>query len=497
MSVDDDLHLAVGDDVEAVADVALSEELLPEASRTGRSTCARLSCVCCGSGANSSMPRSSSSSAQGRAPRPAGRAAAQEYREGRQERAGNQQRAADVDRRDEQRRGDRPDPDRRHPESLYGAEGAREHLLGHSALKERERRDVHQGVPESDEGKKEQRGRRLGEDPDERDGNPPQPDSEEEVRRQPAPDQCGRDHGADQAADPDRRVEEADTLLAEVEQAERDHDDQHVEHACNERLRGEQEHEHAQAALAVQRHEAGRELPEHPSRLSRGSGCASTRTRPMRMAERRNAAAAAPKTTSSPVAASSRPPIAGPPKMPRLSMVLEVTLAAVSSFGVLATEEGARPAPGARRSTRWPRALRGRRRGRAALHDDDRRRRREGRPGELGDDDHTLAAVSIAEQSRERRSDRRREKPHESDEPDGGGAAVPVREHRQRDAVRPVRQIEAAHAPSIRRILGSGRPGRRSAQSPRRARSALTRQASHDPLCFSNGRWKIPVPTAV
>ena len=65
MSVDDDLHLAVGDDVEAVADVALSEELLPEASRTGRSTCARLSCVCCGSGANSSMPRSSSSSRSG------------------------------------------------------------------------------------------------------------------------------------------------------------------------------------------------------------------------------------------------------------------------------------------------------------------------------------------------------------------------------------------------------------------------------------------------
>ena len=71
LSVDDDLHLAVGDDVEAVADVALSEELLPEASRTGLSTCARLSCVGCGSGANSSMPRSSSSSRSGTAPRPA------------------------------------------------------------------------------------------------------------------------------------------------------------------------------------------------------------------------------------------------------------------------------------------------------------------------------------------------------------------------------------------------------------------------------------------
>ena len=122
-------------------------------------------------------------------------------------------------------------------------------------------------------------------------------------------------------------------------------------------------------------------------------------------------------------------------------MVLEVTLAAVSLRRPCNGGEGARPAPGARRSTRWPRAPRGRRRGRAALHDDDRRRRREeDGPGELGDDDHTLAAVSIAEQSRERRSGRRREKPHESDEPDGGGAAVPVREHRQRDAVCPVRQ---------------------------------------------------------
>src|SRR5215204_3209502 len=45
--------------------------------------------------------------------------------------------------------------------------------------------------------------------------------------------------------------------------------------------------------------------------------------------------------------------------------------------------------------------------------------------------------------------------------------------------------IEAAHAPSIRRILGFRKtwPKER-AESPRRARSALTRQASHEPVVF-------------
>ena len=220
----------------------------------------------------------------------------------------------------------------------------------------------------------------------------------------------------------------------------------------------------------------------------------------MRMAERRNAAAAAPKTTSSPVAASSRPPIAGPPKMPRLSMVLEVTLAAVSS-GVLATEEGARPAPGARRSTRWPRALRGRRRGRAALHDDDRRRRREeDGPGELGDDDHTLAAVSIAEQSRERRSDRRR------------GETARVRRARRRRRRRPGTRTPPARCrtPSAPRskpptrprsagYSGSGRPGRRSAQSPRDVPAARSRGKHPTTRCvfrMEGGRFLYPPPSS-
>jgi hypothetical protein len=67
------------------------------------------------------------------------------------------------------------------------------------------------------------------------------------------------------------------------------------------------------------------------SRRSRGSGCVSTRTRLTSSAASRKAAAVAPKTTCSLVAARSTPPIAGPPKIPRLSIVLEVTFAAVSS----------------------------------------------------------------------------------------------------------------------------------------------------------------------
>ena len=44
------------------------------------------------------------------------------------------------------------------------------------------------------------------------------------------------------------------------------------------------------------------------------------------------------KTAPGPNAASSRPPIAGPAKMPMLSIALAETLAAVSSSGVRASE---------------------------------------------------------------------------------------------------------------------------------------------------------------
>jgi hypothetical protein len=62
------------------------------------------------------------------------------------------------------------------------------------------------------------------------------------------------------------------------------------------------------------------------------------RTRLTSTAENRKATAAAPNTTSTLVAARSRPPMAGPPKIPRLSKVLDVTLAAVSSAGLVARE---------------------------------------------------------------------------------------------------------------------------------------------------------------
>ncbi len=49
-----------------------------------------------------------------------------------------------------------------------------------------------------------------------------------------------------------------------------------------------------------------------------------------------NVPPAARKTTPALVAASSAPPIAGPAKLPTLSIVLRATFAAVSSSGVLA-----------------------------------------------------------------------------------------------------------------------------------------------------------------
>src|ERR687895_715394 len=58
--------------------------------------------------------------------------------------------------------------------------------------------------------------------------------------------------------------------------------------------------------------------------------------------------------------------------------------------------------------------------------------------------------------------------------------------------------IEAAHAPSIRRMFGflKTRPKERAA-SASRSRSALTRQASHGRLCFSSRKGKISAATTV
>ena len=110
----------------------------------------------------------------------------------------------------------------------------------------------------------------LGKDADQRDRDPPEHDSDQEVRRQAPSDQQRRDERADQASDPHRRVEEADSVLAEVEQLERGDDDQDVERAGDERLRGEQRHQDAKPGLAEDRDEAGRELvPDGVSPLAR------------------------------------------------------------------------------------------------------------------------------------------------------------------------------------------------------------------------------------
>ena len=55
-------------------------------------------------------------------------------------------------------------------------------------------------------------------------------------------------------------------------------------------------------------------------------------------AEKRNSAAVNMKTTQTLETASRRPPRAGPTQKPRLSIVLELTFAAVSSSGVFASE---------------------------------------------------------------------------------------------------------------------------------------------------------------
>ncbi len=91
--------------------------------------------------------------------------AAEQRREDRQEGAGDDQRAADVHGGDQQRRQDRADPDRRDPETLNGAEYAGQHVVGHGALEQRERRHVDERVAEPDHGKEQKRRSRLGKTP--------------------------------------------------------------------------------------------------------------------------------------------------------------------------------------------------------------------------------------------------------------------------------------------------------------------------------------------
>ena len=186
------------------------------------------------------------------------------------------------------------------------------------------------------------------------------------------------------------------------------------------------------------------------------------------------------KTAPGPNAASSRPPIAGPAKMPMLSIALAETLAAVSSSGVRASE-GTRAAWAGRNAVAATPT-------RAGDHVDDDGARigvdRHGsatmstRPYEIGDDHDETPVVAVSEQGRERRGERGREPAEQADDADRRGAALLVGVDDDGDAVGPgLRSIEPAQASSdpaevrVRKDLPKRptRPGQLPQESPHRA----------------------------
>ena len=128
----------------------------------------------------------------------------------RQQRAREDERPADADGVDHQRGEDRAEPDGPDEDALDHAENARQHLVGHGALQERQGGDVDDRVPDADDREQDQRDRRLREDADQRDRESPEDQAEPEVGGQSLPaDESERRDRAEQAADPDRRVQEA------------------------------------------------------------------------------------------------------------------------------------------------------------------------------------------------------------------------------------------------------------------------------------------------
>src|ERR671910_275089 len=110
----------------------------------------------------------------------------------------------------------------------------------------------------------------------------------------------------------------------------------------------------------------------------------------MSRADQTNVPAVAAKTTPGPVAARRSPPRAGPAKLPTLSVVLDATLAAVSSLGLRASD------------------------GSRARHGE--------RAGGVRGQHHALAPVAVAENGGEGSGHGRRDEANRADDADRGGA---------------------------------------------------------------------------
>ena len=256
-----------------------------------------------------------------------------------EEDARHEQRRARADALDERRGDHGPERRRAQEDAVQDPEDAGKHGVRHRPLEEREAGDVHHGVREADDAEQDERPAAAVPQGGEGDRHAPERGTEAEGPTEPSPadEGDGTDRPED-APDAERRVQRAQPGLADAEHVERQHDDEHVEGPGDERLRGEEADEDADAGIRADGLKAGH---RDASESHAGLVLTGDRAAPIpatRAADQRKVAEARTKVTPGSVAASTAPPIAGPAKLMTLSIVLDATLAAVSSAGVRARE---------------------------------------------------------------------------------------------------------------------------------------------------------------
>ena len=200
------------------------------------------------------------------------------------------------------------------------------------------------------------------------------------------------------------------------------------------------------------------------------------------------------KTTQTLETASRSRPRAGPTQKPRLSIVLELTFAAVSSSGVLASDGQQRGLRGLEGGVdHGDRARPARRRRRSGRQSARRRTSSRARGAQqVGGEHHRHARVAVAENRGERGDDRGRQPADQRDQADGGGTAVAVGEDDQRDGVGPGADDRAGPRQLQLAQRAVGNTACRARQDSRRcSRSRSTERRMAGPIAFLKLPWKI------
>lgn len=225
-----DGHLALGEEVEPVASLALLEHPLSgrdgeELERAGEVLERRRRQR--GEERHAAQERESSFGRRGRVE--LAQRAPRERNEHGQEGAGRDERAVQPQARDEGGSDERARDRRSVHDALEDPEDAREHVLGHGALEQRERGHVDERVREADE-RDQDEGACCGLPGGEQgDWHPPEHDFAREGPCEPSTDEAQRHRAADDAADAQRREEDAELLLAAAEHVEGNACDEHEE----------------------------------------------------------------------------------------------------------------------------------------------------------------------------------------------------------------------------------------------------------------------------